>query len=215
MKTIGGILLVFGILSFIGAASKGNSVFGPCFWGALGAFLLYRANKREDEESENTTTIPQAEEKSVSEELVSLAEPLEAVPETEREAETLEEIQSRLTTAQREAAVCLIAFFGGYNDSPITDSMTYLLHQSAIFFGISDAPAAMGQMMSKYSDAEAVIDIVKTIKERKAKEFILLTCYDLTSISGTSWSYEMLENIAAEMGYDKEKLKQLTNNYTF
>ena len=37
-------LLIFGALAFIGAASKGNSVFGPCFFIALGAYLMYRAN---------------------------------------------------------------------------------------------------------------------------------------------------------------------------
>lgn len=50
MKIAGWIFLVIGVLSFIGAASKGHSVFGPCFWVALGGYLLYRASKKEDEE---------------------------------------------------------------------------------------------------------------------------------------------------------------------
>ena len=44
MKKFGIGLLIFGALAFIGAASKGNSVFGPCFFIALGIFLMYRAN---------------------------------------------------------------------------------------------------------------------------------------------------------------------------
>lgn len=215
MKTIGGILLVFSILSFIGAASKGNSVLGPCFWGALGAFLLYRANKRKREESENITTCSQAEEKSIPDEPVSIAEPLEAVNENEMEAETLEEIHPRLTIAQQEAALCLMAFFGGYNDGPISCLMKDRLRFNAMYFGMSDASVSVEQMMSKFADAEAVIDMVKTITDRKAKEHILRECHDLISIYGTTWSYTVLENIAAEMGYDKEKLKQLTTHYIY
>lgn len=40
MKIAGYILLIFGGLSFLGAAFKGNSVFGPLFCIALGAFLV-------------------------------------------------------------------------------------------------------------------------------------------------------------------------------
>lgn len=47
MKIAGWIFLVIGVLSFIGAASMGNNVFGPCFWIALGGFLLFRAYNKE------------------------------------------------------------------------------------------------------------------------------------------------------------------------
>lgn len=49
MKTISWIFLVIGGLSFLGAALKGDSVFGPLFWIGLGAFLLHRANNKEKE----------------------------------------------------------------------------------------------------------------------------------------------------------------------
>lgn len=48
MKTIGWILIVIGTLSFIGAASKGHSIFGPLFWLGLGGTLIYM--KREKDE---------------------------------------------------------------------------------------------------------------------------------------------------------------------
>lgn len=48
MKTTGKVFLILGILSFFGAALGGNSVFGPCFFIALGAFLIHRANEKEE-----------------------------------------------------------------------------------------------------------------------------------------------------------------------
>lgn len=47
MKTTGKVFLVLGILAFLGAALGGNSVFGPCFFIALGAYLIHRANEKE------------------------------------------------------------------------------------------------------------------------------------------------------------------------
>lgn len=47
MKTTGKVFLVLGILAFLGAALGGNSVFGPCFFIALGAFLLHKGHENE------------------------------------------------------------------------------------------------------------------------------------------------------------------------
>lgn len=52
MKTTGWIIIVLGLFAFMGAVSAGHSVFGPAFWMALGAFLLYRSNnKNKDKEN--------------------------------------------------------------------------------------------------------------------------------------------------------------------
>lgn len=48
MKTTGKVLLILGILSFLGAAIGGHSVFGPCFFIALGAYLIHRADEKEN-----------------------------------------------------------------------------------------------------------------------------------------------------------------------
>lgn len=48
MKKFGYFCLIFGILAFFGAAFKSHSVFGPCFWIALGSVLLYRANNEQE-----------------------------------------------------------------------------------------------------------------------------------------------------------------------
>ena len=47
MKVAGWIILVLGVLSFTGAAIASHSVFGPCFFIALGAFLIHKSNNKE------------------------------------------------------------------------------------------------------------------------------------------------------------------------
>lgn len=47
MKVAGWIILILGILSFTGAAIASHSVFGPCFFIALGAFLIHKSNNKE------------------------------------------------------------------------------------------------------------------------------------------------------------------------
>ena len=48
MKIAGWIFIVFGTLAFIGAASKGHSVFGPLFWIGLGGVLIYLKKEKEE-----------------------------------------------------------------------------------------------------------------------------------------------------------------------
>lgn len=59
MRTAGIIVLIFGALSFIGAALAGHSVIGPLWPVAVGIALLYFANqkrkKQQDEKSENNS----------------------------------------------------------------------------------------------------------------------------------------------------------------
>lgn len=110
--------------------------------------------------------------------------------------------------------MCLIAFFGGYNDNHISDGMYLVFRQAAIFFGISDSPEKLSQIMSKYDDADTLIEIVLTIRHRKSKEFLLLTCYDLTRLSGRTEPLEILVNIANEMGYDRHQFQNLVKQYS-
>lgn len=46
MKIAGWIILALGILSFTGAALASHSVFGPCFFIALGIFLINKSNEK-------------------------------------------------------------------------------------------------------------------------------------------------------------------------
>lgn len=218
MRTAGWICLVIGVLSFFGAALKGNSVFGPLFWIGLGAFLLYRVNNKDDEHEKKPTKPHQQ-----SKEMMQVQESItKSVPESKQneppklpnpQLESLEDIQAQLTLQQREAAMCLISFFGGYNNNLMDDVPIMLFKQSAIFFGLPDSPAALSKIMSKYTDADTLVDIVLTIKPIKAKEFLLLTCYDLIKSSGKSEAYDLLFNIANDMGYDKARFEQLIRLY--
>ncbi len=215
MKTAGWIILVFGILAFFGAALKGNSVFGPCFWIALGGYLLYRANNKEDKGSnktEKTDSATPIKEIPKNKESVKIEIEHDKPLET-KEPETIAEIQTQLTLPQREAAMCMVAFFGGYANKMPQVAMTFISSQAATFFGIPFNEASMSRMMARYSDADNMIDTVITIKSRKAKEFLLLTCHDFVNHSSSGEAQFLLENIAADMGYDKLRFSQLVNAY--
>lgn len=217
MRTAGWICLIIGVLSFFGAAFKGNSVFGPLFWISLGAFLLYIAsNKEQKNDNRSLESEKTANEKAKIQEGI-----IKPIPENNQEGnntipnqqlESLENIQNQLTLQQREAAMCLISFFGGYNNF-MDDTPLIIFKQSANFFGLTNSPSELSKIMSKYTDADTLVDIVLTIKPIKAKEFLLLTCYDLIKSSGKSEAFDLLFNIANDMGYNKTRLSNLIDSY--
>lgn len=204
MKTVGWIFIVIGALAFLGAASKGNSVFGPLFWIGMGGVLLYLKREREEKKDVNSDTVPSVKKesvKSIEKEKCLLTEPIEE--------------NTPVTFEQKEAALCLIAFFAGYNDDLSTDGVAYMIsYQSAIWFGIGNYKETLTAALPKYQDADKLIDTVLTIKDTKSREFILLTCYDLTKMSEKAETYEFLYNIANEMGYNKEKFHKLIDQYS-
>ena len=207
MKTAGWILIVIGALAFIGAASKGDSVFGPLFWIGIGIVLLYLKREREENDKEKTITETTTSKKT---------EILKVEEKNEKKPEVIDvEQNSQVTFEQKEAALCLIAFFAGYNEDIMTNDAAYMIsYQSAIFFGIGNYKETLTAALPKYQDADKLIDTVLTIKDRKSREFILLTCYDLTKMSGKTEAYEFLYNIANDMGYGREKLKRLIDQYS-
>ena len=207
MKTAGWILIVIGALSFIGAASKGDSVFGPLFWIGIGIVLLYLKREREENDKEKTITETTTSKKT---------EILKVEEKNEKKPEVIDvEQNSQVTFEQKEAALCLIAFFAGYNEDIMTNDAAYMIsYQSAIFFGIGNYKETLTAALPKYQDADKLIDTVLTIRDRKSREFILLTCYDLTKMSGKSEAYDFLYNIANEMGYNREKLHKLIDQYS-
>ena len=204
MKTAGWIFIVIGALAFLGAASKGNSVFGPLFWIGIGGVLLYLKREREENKEESSSAVPSVKKESVK--------PIEK--EMRLVTESLEKT-APVTFEQKEAALCLIAFFAGYNDNLTTDGAAYMVsYQSAIWFGIGNYKETLTAALPKYQDADKLIDTVLTIKDTKSREFILLTCYDLTKMSGKAEAYEFIYNIANEMGYNKERLHKLIDQYS-
>ena len=202
MRTAGWVFIVIGALAFLGAASKGNSVFGPLFWIGIGGVLLYLKREREENKENSSGAVPSVKKESVKPvEKEMVKEPLDKT--------------TPVTFEQKEAALCLIAFFAGYNDDLTTDGAAYMVsYQSAIWFGIGNYKETLTAALPKYQDADKLIDTVLTIKDTKSREFILLTCYDLTKMSEKSEAYEFLYNIANEMGYNREKLHKLIDQYS-
>lgn len=217
MKIAGWISLVIGVLSIIAAALKGNSFFGPLFWIGLGVFLLHMVKNKEESKKRSSELVQHPQNRTQAQESIIMSVPKinqNNIPEIpNQQMESLEDIQAQLTLQQREAAMCLISFFGGYNNNLMDDAPIMLFKQSAIFFGVSDSPVVLSKIMSKYTDADTLVDIILTIKSVKAKEFLLLTCYDLIKPSDNTEAYDLLSNIATDMGYDKTRFEQLIQLY--
>ncbi len=204
MKTAGWIFIVIGALAFLGAASKGHSVFGPLFWIGIGGVLIYLKREKEETNEKRTAVEPTAPKQPEK-------------PQLEEEKAKTKNVEqcTPVTFEQKEAALCLIAFFAGYNDDLTTDGAAYMVsYQSAIWFGIGNYKETLTAALPKYQDADKLIDTVLTIKDTKSREFILLTCYDLTKMSGKAEAYEFLYNIANDMGYNKEKFQKLIDQYS-
>lgn len=224
MKKAGWICLIIGVISFFGAVVKGNSATGPLFFTGLGVFLLYRANNKKSEQENHISSQDKStcQSKNKVEKTAMLQETIshqiqkvETNPQniSNQELESLEEIQSQMTLLQREAAMCLVSFFCGYRDNVMDEVPVYILKQSAVFFGLPDSPAFLSKIMSKYTDADALVDIVLSIQTVKAKEFLLLTCYDLIKSTNKQEAYDLLYNIAADMGYNRTKMAELIELY--
>ena len=217
MKITGWILVILGVLSFFGSALKGNSAIGPAFIIAIGAFLLYRVSHKEQESKQEQTDarISPKNKNLISDSHIApvVVDKGKQIQQTYQQSESLEDIQSQLTLQQREAAMCLISFFGGSNNDLMDDAPMVIFKQSALFFGLPDSPIAMYEIMSEYTNADTLIDIVLSIKPVKVKEFLLLTCHDLIKSTGKSEAYDLLFNIANDMGYDRTRLINLIRSY--
>lgn len=204
MKTAGWLFIVIGALAFLGAISKGNSVFGPLFWIGMGSVLIYlKSEKREIKEEKPTTGTTLLRQPEI---------PLQNVDNS-----VLKRVEqcTSVSFEQKEAAICLIAFFAGYNDNIDTNDAVYMVsYQAAIFFGIENYKEVLTGALPKYQDADKLIDTILTIKDGNSREFLLLTCYDLTKMSRKTEAYEFLYNIANEMGYNKDRFNKLINQYS-
>ena len=204
MKTAGWIFIVIGALAFLGAVSKGNSVFGPLFWIGMGSVLIYLKNEKGEIKEEKSTTGT-----------IVLRQPEIPLQNVDNTVQNSVEQCTSVSFEQKEAALCLIAFFAGYNDDVNTNDAVYMVsYQSAIFFGIDNYKEILTDALPKYQDADKLIDTILTIKDRNSREFVLLICYDLTKMSGKTEAYEFLYNIANEMGYNKERFNKLIGQYS-
>lgn len=227
MRYFGIFCIILGGLSLLGALAAGHNAFGPLFWLALGIGLIIIAKQKEDKRKRSDQTT-----KSVKQQPVSTSQPNHVVQQYPKQKSASKQqvigsistssslnINIPMTTAQKEAAICLISYFGGYNDdidtNPETNEMVYALsYQASIYFQIQNFPKMLPGAMSRNSDPDKMLDTVMTIEDRQYKEFLLLTCHDLTKMAGKAEAYELLYNIANEMGYDEESFKALIKQYS-
>lgn len=227
MRYFGIFCIILGGLSLLGALAAGHNAFGPLFWLALGIGLIIIAKQKEDKRKRSDYTT-----KSVKQQPVSTSQPNHVVQQYPKQEsvtrqQTVGSIPTSygsnmsipMTMAQKEAAMCLISYFGGYNDNIETDAeinqMVYMLsYQASIYFGIKNFPEMLPGAMNRNSDPYKMINTVMTIKNKQYREFLLLTCFDLAKMSAKSEAYELIFNIANEMGYNKESFKALINQYS-
>lgn len=223
MKGFGKFCIWLGALSLIGALIGGHSAFGPAFWLALGLALVFFAKQKEDvnRKMDNQTTNPSASATQPVKEIqqqtrIETAVKSEPVESTVASSNTSKDIP--MTTKQKEAAICLVSFFGGYNDLETNDEANQIVFelscQVANYFGIQDFPAMLPGAMKRNSDPNKIIDTVLTIQDRQYRECLLLTCYDLAKMSMNLEAMELIFNIANDMGYNEERFNSLINQYS-
>lgn len=227
MKNFGKFCIGLGGLSLLGALMAGHSAFGPIFWLALGIALVLIAKQKEDAKrsmgNQETKETQQSVSISQTSNTAQQQPKEESVYKQKVDESCLVSSKSNMdipmTTKQKEAAMCLISYFGGYNDdietNPNTNEMVYALsYQASIYFQIHNFPEMLPGAMSRNSDPDKMLDTVMTIEDRQYKEFLLLTCHDLTKMSGKAEAYELLYNIANEMGYNKDRFNALIEQYS-
>ena len=228
MRYFGIFCIILGGLSLLGALAAGHNAFGPLFWLALGIALVLIAKQKENVNKKEREQIS----KAVKQQPINKSQSNHIVqqhPEQERTSKqqvigsistsSSLNINIPMTTAQKEAAMCLISYFGGYNDEIETDAeinqIVYMLsYQAATYFEVQNFPKMLPGAMSRNSDPDKMLDTVMTIEDRQYKEFLLLTCHDLTKMSGKAEAFELLYNIANEMGYNKDRFNALIKQYS-
>lgn len=223
MKGFGKFCIWLGALSLIGALIGGHSAFGPLFWLALGIALLFIAKQKEDvnRKVDNQSTslsapVSQPANEPQQQARIETADKSKSVDSTVAPSNTSKDIP--MTTKQKEAAICLVSFFGGYNDLETNDEANQIVFelscQVANYFGIQDFPAMLPGAMKRNSDPNKIIDTVMTIQDRQYRECLLLTCYDLAKMSRNMEALELIFNIANDMGYNEERFNSLIKQYS-
>lgn len=203
MRKIGWTLIVLGIIAFLGAASKGHSVFGPAFWIGVGGLLVYLKRERTAEGSDDSTEVPSSE---------KTVETPAVVVKTASANTSTQDVP--LTFGQKKAALCLIAFFSGFNEEMAhSEKVLLLADESAKKLGINNYREVVASAMYEFQDVDTLMDTILTIKDVKSKEIILSTCCEMAVMSKQFDAMCILRNVAREMGYSKEKIESLIKSH--
>ena len=223
MKGFGKFCIWLGALSLIGALIGGHSAFGPLFWLALGIALLFIAKQKEDvnrkvDNQSTSLSAPVSQPANEPQQQARIETAVKSLPVESKVAPSNTSKDIPMTTKQKEAAICLVSFFGGYNDLETNDEANQIVFelscQVANYFGIHDFPAMLPGAMKRNSDPNKIIDTVMTIQDRQYRECLLLTCYDLAKMSMNPEAMELIFNIANDMGYNEERFRSLIRQYT-
>lgn len=207
MRKLGWIFAIFGILSCIGAATANNSTIGPLFFIALGIFLIHKSDEKSEKDSSSSRTI-------VSSQSASISSSQNEISNSKRKI-SIDQIYSGLTRPQREASMCLIAFFGGFNNNSSNDFLVRKISENAAsFFGFKFTEDEMAFILSHNTDITSIIDSIKTIRQKNVIEFLLLSCHDLVKISHSTEAEQVLKFMISEIGYDYVSFKNLVNTYS-
>ena len=132
MKGFGKFCIWLGALSLIGALIGGHSAFGPAFWLALGLALVFFAKQKEDvnRKMDKQTTNPSASATQPIKEIqqqIRIETAVKSQPVESKVAPSNTSKDIPMTTKQKEAAICLVSFFGGYNDLETNDEANQIV----------------------------------------------------------------------------------------
>ncbi|MBQ7773668.1 MAG: hypothetical protein IJ383_06345 [Bacteroidales bacterium] len=155
MKTAGWIFLILGIVSFLGAAIGSSSVFGPCFWIALGAFLIYRGKEKEKEKAK--------ENQDKKEAVIPDRQIVQPVTDRAMHDDAPIDATELLTSNQKECAFCLIMFFAGFNN--YNEKIAFIIHNSAAYYSLDASQISIQDLMNKHKDPDKIIDTVIRCKD--------------------------------------------------
>lgn len=225
MKNFGIFCIGLGGLSLLGALMAGHNAFGPLFWLALGIALVIIAKQKEENKRQTSTT---SKSQTIEPSSITANPAAISMNDTSSSHSDNDNIMAQpviqtivsdddvpLTWEQKEAAICLISFFAGYNDDVETNDVIYqLTSYAAQYLEIPNYPEMLPDAMRKNQEPNKMMNRVMTIMDRKSKECTLLVCYDLTKMSGKEEAYEILFNLAREMGYNRERFLSLVRQYS-
>ena len=122
--------------------------------------------------------------------------------------------QEKISETQKEASICLVAFFAGFDRGSNSSLSQIIINQAMLFFAVGNDPENLARILMKYNNVDSIFEIISSIRDKKAKEFLLLSCYDLAKSTKLNAPMEMVYSVANDLGYDREKFTSLISQYS-
>lgn len=207
MKITGWILLGVGVYLFLDEMAKEQSILGSFLFIAFGILLIYLDNQKEKSNHSNKSKDDTLVERKGSDKYESVT--------SQDLTSTTNGIINVMTKRQKDAAVCLLGWFAGDNSITLDENfaLQVLLDQVCNYIGAGKFKDAFIASMNNFNDLESIINEVSTIRDKKDKECIMLTCYDLAKMSKNDEAMEIVYYVAEKMGYNEDRFNMLINQY--